>query len=160
MSDGMKSRTFSWSLRGFYCCCIIVLVAVCLTSVSMACAQVSVNTEVGNTGEKPLIVAQPMTVMRPSFYQQFVQLIPMFTIVMVIYYLMVLRPKVSEEKAHKTLVDGLGKGDMVVTSGGILGKIISRSGELFSVEVAKGTVVQIHEERIHSRYTVTESKSA
>ncbi len=148
----MKSRTFSWSVRGGYC--IVILVLVFLITVSIAFAQGSAD--IGGSMVSP---SQPLTT-RPSFYQQFVQLIPMFTIVMVIYYLMVLRPKVGEERAHKSLVDGLVRGDTVVTSGGILGKIISRSGEFFSVEIAKGTVVQIHEAQIDSKSTVVDSKPA
>ena len=42
---------------------------------------------------------------------------------LVIFYLMIWRPQAKRAKEHKNLIAGLQKGDEVVTSGGIAGKV-------------------------------------
>lgn len=129
--------------------------SVCLASASTAMAQEQippVSPELGAPGVT-LVPAPGRPPARPPFTAQLMQLIPMFTIVMVIYYLMVLRPKAAEEKGRTALMAGLGRGDSVMTAGGLVGKIMTRSGDTFQVEVAKGVVVQIHQDQVLSRYT-------
>ena len=60
----------------------------------------------------------------------------------VLYFLMI-RPQMKRAKEHKAMVDGLQKGDEVVTAGGILGRI-SKIGEGYvSVEIAPNTEIQV-----------------
>ena len=60
----------------------------------------------------------------------------------VLYFLMI-RPQMKRAKEHKALVDGLQKGDEVITAGGILGRI-SKIGEGYvSVEIAPNTEIQV-----------------
>ena len=56
-------------------------------------------------------------------YMQFVLLAGF----LVIFYLMIWRPQAKRAKEHRNLVSGLQKGDEVVTSGGIAGKVIKVS---------------------------------
>lgn len=46
-----------------------------------------------------------------------------------IFYFMIFRPQSKRVKEHKNLMSSLGKGDEVLTSGGILGKISKISDE-------------------------------
>ena len=50
-------------------------------------------------------------------------LIQMLAFVAIIYFLMI-RPKMRQEKKHRERLSQLKKGDEVVTSGGIVGKIV------------------------------------
>ena len=50
---------------------------------------------------------------------QFIPLILIF----VIFYFFLIRPQQKRIKDHKTMVAGLKRGDEVVTSGGVIGKI-------------------------------------
>ncbi|HEV7802317.1 MAG TPA: preprotein translocase subunit YajC [Burkholderiales bacterium] len=60
----------------------------------------------------------------------------------VMYFLMI-RPQMKRAKEHKAMVDALQKGDEVVTSGGVLGRI-SKIGEGYvSVEIAPNVEVQV-----------------
>ena len=60
----------------------------------------------------------------------------------VLYFLMI-RPQMKRAKEHKTMVDGLQKGDEVITAGGVLGRI-SKVGEAYlSVEIAPNTEIQV-----------------
>ena len=50
---------------------------------------------------------------------QFIPLILIF----VIFYFFLIRPQQKKVKDHKTMVENLKRGDVVVTSGGIIGKV-------------------------------------
>ena len=51
---------------------------------------------------------------------QFVPLILIF----VIFYFLLIRPQQRKVKEHKAMVDSVARGDMVVASGGLMGKIV------------------------------------
>lgn len=54
----------------------------------------------------------------------------------VIFYLMIWRPQAKRAKEHKNLIGSLQKGDEVVTSGGIAGKVVKVSDEFVVIEVS------------------------
>ncbi len=69
-------------------------------------------------------------------------MLPLVLMFVVLYFVMI-RPQMKRQKEHKTMIDALAKGDEVVTSGGLLGKI-SKIGESFlSVEIANGVEIQV-----------------
>ncbi|WP_271410909.1 preprotein translocase subunit YajC [Pseudomonas sp. Q1-7] len=55
---------------------------------------------------------------------------------LVIFYLMIWRPQAKRAKEHKSLLAGLQKGDEVVTSGGIAGKVTKVSDDFVVIEVS------------------------
>ncbi|MGI2261484.1 preprotein translocase subunit YajC [Shewanella sp. GXUN23E] len=57
------------------------------------------------------------------------ELIFMLVIFGLIFYFMIYRPQAKRVKEHKNLMSALGKGDEVLTSGGILGKIAKISDD-------------------------------
>ena len=56
-------------------------------------------------------------------------MLPLVLMFVVLYFVMI-RPQMKRQKEHKTMIDALAKGDEVVTSGGLLGKI-SKIGDTF-----------------------------
>ena len=67
----------------------------------------------------------------------------MFGGMFVVLYFVMIRPQMKRQKEHKAMVDALAKGDEVVTSGGVVGKI-SRMGESFlHLEIANGVEIQV-----------------
>ena len=69
-------------------------------------------------------------------------MLPLILMFVVLYFVMI-RPQMKRQKEHKSMIDALAKGDEVVTSGGMLGKV-SKMGETFvSVEVANGVEIQV-----------------
>jgi preprotein translocase subunit YajC len=69
-------------------------------------------------------------------------MLPLVLMFVVLYFVMI-RPQMKRQKEHKTMIDALAKGDEVVTSGGLLGKV-SKVGESFlSVEIASGVEIQV-----------------
>jgi preprotein translocase subunit YajC len=55
-----------------------------------------------------------------------------------IFYLLIWRPQAKRAKEHRNLVTSLAKGDEVVMSGGLLGKIADLDEQFLTVKVAEG----------------------
>jgi len=71
------------------------------------------------------------------------ELIFMLVIFGLIFYFMIFRPQSKRVKEHKNLMSSLGKGDEVLTSGGILGKIAKISDESDYVLLAINETAEI-----------------
>jgi len=61
----------------------------------------------------------------------------------VIFYLMIWRPQAKRAKEHKNLLGGLQKGDEVVTTGGIAGKVSKVSDDFVVLEVSDTVELKI-----------------
>ena len=61
----------------------------------------------------------------------------------VLLYFMMIRPQMKRAKEHKSMTDALQKGDEVVTSGGLLGKITKISDAYITLEVASGIEINV-----------------
>lgn len=60
-----------------------------------------------------------------------------------IFYFMLIRPQQKRAKEHKQLVEGLGKGDEVITNGGLLGKITDVSEQYLTLEISNNVHIKI-----------------
>jgi len=60
----------------------------------------------------------------------------------VLYFLMI-RPQMKRTKEHKTMIDALQKGDEVVTSGGILGRVSKLNENYVTLEISNNVEVQV-----------------
>ncbi len=68
--------------------------------------------------------------------------LPIILMFVVLYFLMI-RPQMKRQKEQKFMMDTLGKGDEVVTVGGMLGKITKVADGYVTLEVANGTEVAV-----------------
>lgn len=80
---------------------------------------------------------------------------PMITLVMfgglfLFMYLLIIRPQRKRQKEHQSLVDNLAKGDEVVTTSGMLGKITKIEGDYISLEVANNMELKFQKVAIHA----------
>lgn len=66
---------------------------------------------------------------------------------LVIFYLMIWRPQAKRAKEHKNLLGNLQKGDEVVTSGGIAGKVTKVADDFVVVEVSDNVGFEVPEGR-------------
>ncbi|MBM4318909.1 MAG: preprotein translocase subunit YajC [Deltaproteobacteria bacterium] len=53
-----------------------------------------------------------------------------------VIYFMLIRPQSKKRKEHQSWLDGLQRGDTVVTQGGIIGKITGVADKVVTIEVA------------------------
>ena len=70
------------------------------------------------------------------------QFLPMIGIFILFWFLMV-RPQQKKMKEHKAMLDALQKGDEIVTSGGMLGRVVKLTDEYITLDVANNTEVVI-----------------
>nr|HEX4315458.1 preprotein translocase subunit YajC [Kofleriaceae bacterium] len=54
---------------------------------------------------------------------QAIQPIMMMLVMFAIFYFILIRPQVKKQKEHQSMLGKLGKGDEVITKGGIIGRI-------------------------------------
>jgi len=72
----------------------------------------------------------------------FVQLLP-FALIFVIMYFLILRPQQQRAKQHQAMVKNLRRGDMVTTSGGLIGRVTKVvDDDQIEVEIADGVRVR------------------
>lgn len=79
-------------------------------------------------------------------YEMFI----MIAIFFAIMYFMIIRPQQKRSKDHKKLLSSLSKGDEVVTSGGMLGKILKVGDNSIKVEIAEGVAIKVQKGSISS----------
>lgn len=66
----------------------------------------------------------------------------------VIFYFLLIRPQMKRAKEHKSMVSSLAKGDEVVTSGGLLGRVTEMGEDFISVEIAPGVVTKLQKHAV------------
>ena len=85
--------------------------------------------------------------MSGSGFTQFIPLILIF----VIFYFFLIRPQQKKVKEHKLMVSALKRGDEVITSGGIVGKIERVLGDdKVDVTIADNVTVQVVQSTIQN----------
>jgi preprotein translocase subunit YajC len=76
----------------------------------------------------------------------FIQLLPIILMFVVMYFIMI-RPQMRKAKEHKTMLEGLQKGDEVIAVG-ILGKIDRITDNYVSVEIAPNVTIQVQKQAV------------
>ncbi len=98
------------------------------------------------TDTNKLTLATPSTESAPLPPKQeaMVSLVPLVFIFLILYVL-VIRPQHKKLKAHNQLINGLKKGDKVVTSGGIIGTItnIKDNENIIDIEISSGVIIKV-----------------
>ena len=75
------------------------------------------------------------------------QMLPLVLIIVVFYFFMI-RPQVKKQKDQKKFVEELKKGDKVVTTAGIHGKVFEVSDAIITVEVDNGVKIRFEKSAI------------
>ena len=93
--------------------------------------------------------------MSGSGFAQFIPLILIF----VIFYFFLIRPQQKKVKEHKLMVTALKRGDEVVTSGGIVGRVERILGDdKVDILIAENVTVQVVQSTIQSLLNKSEAK--
>ncbi len=80
-----------------------------------------------------------------------------FLLVFVIFYFLLIRPQQKKQKLHQAMINGLKKGDRVVTTAGIYGTIQKLHENSITLEIADK--IKIEQERaLIARVIVDEAK--
>ncbi|MEM1389768.1 MAG: preprotein translocase subunit YajC [Pseudomonadota bacterium] len=87
----------------------------------------------------PIAIAQEVDGPRQ---QSMVEFIFPFVIMGVVFYFLLIRPSNQRQKKHKAMIEAVKKGDEVVTSGGLVGKVTKVTDAEVTVELAKDVRVK------------------
>lgn len=72
----------------------------------------------------------------------------MMVVLFIFVYFVMIRPQMKQAKEHKKMVEALSKGDEVVTSGGMLGRINQVGDNFIVLEVAKDVEIKIQKNSV------------
>lgn len=71
-----------------------------------------------------------------------VQVAPL-VLIFVVFYFLLIRPQQKRMKQHRTMIEGVKKGDVAITSGGLIGKVVKVDELEVELEVASGVKVRV-----------------
>ena len=83
----------------------------------------------------------------------------MMGLMFVVFYFILIRPQVKKQKEHADMLSKLGKGETVVTRGGIIGTITGVQGsDVVVLEIQEKVRVRVPRAYIENKYTPAETK--
>jgi preprotein translocase subunit YajC len=71
-------------------------------------------------------------------------------VIFVLFFFMIIRPQMKAAKAQREMITALQKGDEVVTSGGIVGKVTKVTESFVSLEIAANTEITVQKQAVQS----------
>lgn len=69
-------------------------------------------------------------------------------LIIVVFYFFMIRPQMKKAKDHKKYVEEIKKGDKVITTSGIHGRIVDLNETTFLIEVEGGTKIRFEKSAI------------
>jgi len=84
----------------------------------------------------------------------------MMVVFIAIFYFLLIRPQQKKAKEHQALVSKLSSGDEVVTTGGILGRVIEVGDSFITLEIAEGVRIKVQKFQVSALMPKGTLKSA
>ena len=72
----------------------------------------------------------------------------MMVVFIVIFYFLLIRPQQKKAKEHRAMIDAIEKGNEVVTSGGIVGRVSKLNDQFVTIEIAQGVEITLQRQAI------------
>ncbi len=82
-----------------------------------------------------------------------------FLVIFVVFYFFLIRPQQKKMKEHMTMQSSVARGDVIITNGGIIGKVIRSNPNDLLVEIADGVRVVVVRDRILAKREENVDKS-
>lgn len=93
----------------------------------------------------------------PAGGNMLMQLLP-FALIIVVFYFFMIRPQMKRQKELKNFRESLQKGQKIVTTGGIYGKITEIQETTVSIEIAENVKVKIDKAAVITDYSDVDKK--
>lgn len=74
----------------------------------------------------------------------------MIVAIFILIYFMLIRPQNKRAQEHRDLVKQLKKGDEIVTSGGLIGKVVNMDEQVIKISLADGLDVHLQRNAVSS----------
>ena len=81
---------------------------------------------------------------QPSLWMNLLPLLALF----VVFYFILIRPQTQRAKKHRDMLAGLTRGDEVVTTGGMAGRIVEIGDSFVELEIADKVVVKVQKQAL------------
>ncbi|MFT4058306.1 MAG: preprotein translocase subunit YajC [Legionella sp.] len=89
------------------------------------------------------------TTAAPQADGTFYQLI-MIPAIFILFYFMLIRPQNKKAKEHRELINRLKKRDEIITSGGMLAKVVNVDEQYIKVSIAEGVEISLQKSAVIS----------
>ncbi len=66
-----------------------------------------------------------------------------FVVLFLIFYFLIVRPQRQQQKKHKEMIEGLTRGDKIVTQGGLIVEVLKAEANFFSVKLNDDTTAKL-----------------
>ena len=77
-----------------------------------------------------------------------VSTVVMFAAIIAIFYFMIIRPQGRRQKERQKMLEAMKKGDKVITSGGIHGKIVAMEDKTVLLEISDNVKVKVEKSAV------------
>ena len=85
---------------------------------------------------------------QPGFSEIMAKMFPMFVVVFLIFYFMVVKPQNQKLRSQQSLLSNLKKGDQVVTTGGIIARVASLEEDCVVLDLSNNVRLKVEREHI------------
>jgi len=72
----------------------------------------------------------------------------MLAVFFAVFFFFVIRPQMKRAKDHRTMISAIAKGDEVVTSGGILGRVDEIGDAFLTLEISDGVRIKVQKHAV------------
>jgi preprotein translocase subunit YajC len=76
-----------------------------------------------------------------------------------VFYFILIRPQVRKQRETQEMLKKLDKGDMVLTRGGMIGKITGSSGDVLTIELQEKVRIRVLRAYVEARWDDAENKA-
>jgi len=66
-----------------------------------------------------------------------------FILLFAIFYFLIIRPQQKQQKAHQEMVDGLQKGDKIITNGGLIVTVVKPEVDFLKVKLNDDVIIKL-----------------
>ena len=76
-----------------------------------------------------------------------------FALIFAIFYLLIIRPQQKRQREHQKMLEAVGNGDRIITSGGLIGNIVGTKEadgvQVLVLKIADNTKVEVSRAHVH-----------
>jgi preprotein translocase subunit YajC len=76
----------------------------------------------------------------------------MMALMFVVFWFLLIRPQMKRQKEHQAMLQALKKGDMVITRGGLVGKISGIADNVLIIELQEKVRVRVLRTHVDGKY--------
>lgn len=96
------------------------------------------------------LVAETVAPATSSGQFNFMSFLPMI-VIFVLFWFLLIRPQQRKAKAHNKMLTELQKGEEVISSGGIVGKVVKVTDQFVLLEIANNVIITVQKSTIASK---------